>query len=134
MGASKKCVLGMLVFVALTLTMVEKALAWRKDSKASQSQSAVNEGVVKEEKQSPAEIAKQQQLEQQKNILIANINAMRNQEITANVLQQLLNREVTELRRMQAVFCDQYGLNPDKWRQGLYEYDVNKGSFIEKTK
>ena len=130
----KKVVVGMLVFMALTLTMVEKALAWGKDVKTGQPQKITSEGVVKEAQPSPAEIARQQQLEQQKNILIANINAMRNQEITANVLQQLLNREITELRRMQAVFCDQYGLNPDKWRQGIYEYNVNKGSFIEKTK
>ena len=79
-------------------------------------------------------VAKEQQQEREKNILIANINAMRNQEVTVNVLQQLLNRELTELRRMQAVFCDQYGLSVDKWRQGLYEYNAGKGKFVEKER
>ncbi len=33
---------------------------------------------------------------------------------------------------MEAVFCDHYNLDPDKYRAGKYQYDANTGKFIEK--
>jgi hypothetical protein len=71
------------------------------------------------------------QAAQEKEILIANINNMRNQEIRAAVLQQLLNEEIAKLRNLQALFCDKYKLDVDKFRQGLYRYDESQGKFVE---
>ena len=73
------------------------------------------------------------QANQEKDILIANINNMRNQEIRATVLQQLLNEEIAKLRNLQALFCDRYQLNVDKFRQGLYRYDEQQGKFVEQS-
>ena len=67
---------------------------------------------------------------QEKELLIANINNMRNQELRVAVLQQLLNEEVAKLRNVQAVFCDQYKLDIEKFRMGLYRYDDAKGKFV----
>ncbi|MCK5306067.1 MAG: hypothetical protein KAJ66_02955 [Candidatus Omnitrophica bacterium] len=75
-----------------------------------------------------------QEAKQEKDILVANINAMRNREIKVAVLQQLLNEEIANLRQMQAVFCDQYKLDPDKFRSGLYIYDEEKTKFVEREK
>jgi len=69
--------------------------------------------------------------QQQKDLLITNIVALRNQEARVIVLQQLLNEEISELRRTQAVFCDQYNLNLDTFRAGLYRYDETTGKFVE---
>jgi len=69
--------------------------------------------------------------EQEKNLLVSNINAMRNQEMRVMVLQQLLNEEYAKLVQMQAVFCDQYKLNPEKFRTGKYTFDDKTGEFIE---
>lgn len=71
------------------------------------------------------------QEQQEKDALIANIVALRNEEARVVVLQQLLNEEIARLRQMQAVFCDQYKLDPEKFRNGLYRYDEKAGKFIE---
>lgn len=71
--------------------------------------------------------------QREKDILISNIIALRNKEARAAVLQQLLNEELNSLNQMQAVFCDQYKLNPDKFRAGEYVYNEKEGKLIEKT-
>jgi hypothetical protein len=70
--------------------------------------------------------------QREKDVLIANIVALRNKETRVTVLQQLLNDEMNGLRRMQAVFCDQYKLDLNKFRAGQYVYDEEKGKFVEK--
>lgn len=70
-------------------------------------------------------------VKQEKEILIANINNMRNQELRVAILQQLLNEEMGKLRNTEAVFCDQYKLDIDKFRQGLYLYDDKQAKFVE---
>ncbi len=66
----------------------------------------------------------------EKEFLIANINNMRNQELRAAVLQQLLNEEIAKLRNSQAVFCDAYKLDIEKFRMGQYRYDDKQGKFV----
>jgi hypothetical protein len=68
---------------------------------------------------------------QEKELLIANLNNLRNQELRVAVLQQLLGEEINKLRNVQALFCDQYKLDVDKFRQGLYRYDEQKARFVE---
>ena len=80
---------------------------------------------AKEAAQGPVEAARQE-----KEALIANINNMRNQELRVAVMQQILNEEVAKLRNIQAVFCDAYKLDVDKFRQGLYRYDEKTGKFV----
>jgi len=80
---------------------------------------------VKQPAPTPVETARQE-----KEFLIANINNMRNQELRVAVLQQLLNEEVGKLRNVQAVFCDAYKLDIEKFRQGLYRYDEMQGKFV----
>lgn len=67
----------------------------------------------------------------EKTMLINNIQIMQNLEARVAVLQQLLNREVGDLRQMQAVFCDQYKLDIEKWRRGAYRYDDKQAKFVE---
>ncbi len=69
--------------------------------------------------------------QQEREALVANINNMNNQQLRVAVLQQLLNEEVAKLRNVQAVFCDQYGLDIEKFRNGLYRYDDKAGKFVE---
>lgn len=69
--------------------------------------------------------------EQAKQQLINDLGIMQNQEMRVIVLQQLLNREAADLRQAQAVFCDQYKLDVDKWRKGLYRYDDKQAKFVE---
>lgn len=64
----------------------------------------------------------------------ANINALQNQEMRVRVLQQLLNEEIVKLRQMEAVFCDRYNLDLEKYRAGKYRYDADNGKFIEEEK
>lgn len=68
---------------------------------------------------------------QEKDVLIAHINNMRNQELRVAILQQLFNEEIAKLRNVQALFCDRYKLDVDKWRKGLYRYDEKQGKFVE---
>lgn len=75
--------------------------------------------------------AQTEMAKQQKEILIADINNMRNQELRLAVLQQIINEEVAKLRNIQAVFCDQYKLDIEKFRKGLYRYDEKLGKFVE---
>ena len=67
---------------------------------------------------------------QEKELLAANINNLNNQQIKVAVLQQILTDEVGKLRNIQAVFCDAYKLDVDKFRQGLYRYDDKQGKFV----
>jgi len=71
---------------------------------------------------------------QEKEMLIANINNMRNQELKVAVLQQLLSEQVGQLRNIQAVFCDQYKLDIEKFRNGMYQYDEKQGKFVVQDK
>lgn len=68
---------------------------------------------------------------QEREMLIANFNNLRNQELRVAVLQQLLNEAVVQLRNIQAVFCDTYKLDVEKFRQGLYRYDDKEAKFVE---
>jgi len=70
--------------------------------------------------------------EETKNLLAANVNAMRNQELRVAVLQQILNEEGGKLTQMQALFSDQYKLDPEKLRAGKYQFDAKTGKFTEK--
>lgn len=81
-------------------------------------------------------MAQEQQVtreEQEKNTLISNVMALRNQETKVAVLEQIYNEQMQALKQMQAVFCDQYKLDPDKLRRGFYSYDEQQGKFVEKT-
>ena len=75
----------------------------------------------------PAVISSQEQ----KDLLVANVNNMRNQELRVGILQQLLNEEIAKLRNLQAVFCDQYKLDVEKFRKGQYRFDEPTGKFVE---
>jgi hypothetical protein len=68
----------------------------------------------------------------EKGVIISNINALRNQETRVAVLQQFLSEENAKLLKMQAVFCDQYSLDLDKFRAGKYQYNADDGEFSEK--
>ncbi|MBI4244972.1 MAG: hypothetical protein HY606_12855 [Planctomycetes bacterium] len=88
---------------------------------------AWTEEVKKEEKRLEIE----GRVQSEKDILVANINALRNQETRVTVLQQLLNEETANLRQMEAVFCDRYNLVPEKYRSGKYQYNADTGEFSE---
>ena len=81
--------------------------------------------VPTEQKQalSPQDQAKQQ--------VVNDLGLMQNQEVRVIVLQQVLSREAAELRQSQAVFCDSYKLDVEKWRKGLYRYDEKQAKFVE---
>jgi len=91
------------------------------------------------EKQKPAEssfpaaVVSAQQAVDEKQLLANNFAALQNQQARVMVLQQLLNREAANMRQMEAVFCDQYKLDPEKWRKGLYRYDEKAGKFLEQA-
>ena len=72
------------------------------------------------------------QEEMQRDVLIANITALRNQELRVAVLQQLMDEETAQLMRMQAIFSDQYNLDTGKFRAGMYIYDEKAGKFVER--
>jgi hypothetical protein len=80
---------------------------------------------AKQPASTPVETARQE-----KQLLITNINNLNNQQLRVAVLQQLLNEEVAKLRNTQAVFCDQYKLDIEKFRMGQYRYDDAKGKFV----
>ena len=71
--------------------------------------------------------------DQEKQVMIGSLRAMQNQEVRVLVLQDLFNREAADLRQTQAVFCDQYKLDLEKWRKGLYRYDTKQDKFVEQT-
>lgn len=70
-------------------------------------------------------------VKQEKDILIANINGMRNQELRVTILQQIVSEEVGKLRNLEVVFTDHYKLDVDKFRRGLYRYDDKLGKIVE---
>lgn len=72
------------------------------------------------------------QEQQQRDVLIANLTALRNQELRVAVLQQLIDEETAQLMRMQAIFSDQYNLDANKLRAGMYIYDDQAGKFVER--
>lgn len=106
----------LLSLVAVMLLCAAPAFA--KDNKGKKEE-------VKAPVPTPVEMARQE-----KEFLIANINNMRNQELRVAVLQQLLNEEVGKLRNVQAVFCDTYKLDIEKFRMGQYRYDEGQGKFV----
>jgi len=77
------------------------------------------------------EDAEQQALQQQIQILKTNIAALRAKQARAAILKQLLDEELADLRQMQAVFCDQYNLDINKFRAGLYRFNEEKAMFEE---
>ena len=83
---------------------------------------------------SGATLAQQQRTpeEMQRDVLISNITALRNQELRVAILQQLMDEETSQLMRMQAIFSDQYNLDTNKFRAGMYIYDEKIGKFVER--
>ncbi len=77
------------------------------------------------------EQAQQEQLKKQMDILRNNVAALQGKQARVAVLRQLLEEELSDLRQMQAVFCDQYNLNPDKFRAGLYRFNEELNRFEE---
>lgn len=59
------------------------------------------------------------------------LNALEMQRMTVTVLQLQLTKELNAWRQMEAVFCDKYGLNVDKWRKQLYRFDPKENKFVE---
>lgn len=86
---------------------------------------------VKSAEAKPQQALTQTDKDRQREVLIADINNMRNQELRLAVLQQIINEEVAKLRNIQAVFCDQYKLDIEKFRKGLYRYDEKQEKFVE---
>ena len=83
----------------------------------------------------PAAPAANAQADQQKQAVIANFSALQNREVRVVILQQLIEREAQELKKMEAAFCENYKLDVEKWRRGEYRYDEKLGKFVEnKTK
>lgn len=125
--------------LAVMVVMLSCSPIWAKWGKQEKKVVTAQTESEKEEIISPAENtasqeATQEQVtkQQERDMLIANINALRNQEVRVAVLQQLLNEEIARLRQVQAVFCDQYKLDPEKFRTGLYIYDETQEKFIER--
>jgi len=114
---NKKAVVAAAVMVAVVM-MVMVNFAQAKDEKGKTEVAA-----QAQQMQSPAEQAKA--------MLVGNLQAMQSQEVRLMVLQQLLAREAGDLRQMQAVFCDQYKLDVEKWRKGLYRYNDKEAKFTE---
>ena len=108
------------IFIVLVLTFVcaNPALLLAQEQKS-------DKPAKEENRVSAADKAKQE-----KDILIANINGLRNQDLRVIILQQILNEEVGKLRNVEAVFADQYKLDVEKFRQGLYRYDDKLGKIV----
>ncbi|MFH1458501.1 MAG: hypothetical protein ABIG31_04965 [Candidatus Omnitrophota bacterium] len=114
-------------FIVLTVLFMACGLCFAKDAKKAKKQPKESATPAAAVQQQPPVINKQEE----KDLLIANVNNMRNQELRAAVVQQLLNEEIAKLGNLQSVFCDQYKLDVDKFRKGLYRYDENTGKFEE---
>ena len=105
-----------LLVVAIAMVSIAAVLpVWTEEAKKEEKRVEIERGVQSE-----------------KDILVTKINTLRNQEMRVTVLQQLLNEATAQLRQMEAVFCDQYNLDLDKYRAGKYQYDANAGKLIEK--
>ncbi len=67
-------------------------------------------------------------------IMQENISKIRNQEIVVQVLAGQYNKELAELRKMEAIFCDIFKLDLEKWRKGEYlkqEKFDDKNTYID---
>ncbi|MBU0650297.1 hypothetical protein KKC59_00140 [bacterium] len=64
-------------------------------------------------------------------MLEQNIGNLRSQEIVVQVLANQYNKELAELRKMEAVFCDVYKLDVNLWRTGKYVWDQEVSNFVE---
>ena len=109
----------------LFLSLVVAALLCVQPVLAKEKAKAKEEAKQPVQAPTPVDIARQE-----KELLVANINNLNNQQLRVAVLQQLLNEEVAKLRNVQAVFCDQYKLDIEKFRMGLYRYDDKQGKFV----
>jgi len=119
------------IFVILAMVLLSLTLAFAKDRKEKESAAKLAQQTspaTQTQTQTPA-MPTEQDLARQE--LIANLNGMRNQELRVAILQQLLNEESGKLLNIQAVFCDRYRLDVEKWRNGLYRYDEKQGKFVE---
>ena len=63
--------------------------------------------------------------------LAQNLQILQSEQSRVVVLQDLLNREATQLQQLQEQFCKLYGLNIKKWRDGAYQYDTQSNRFYE---
>ncbi len=70
----------------------------------------------------------QEQLNQER--LQQDISRIKSQEVVVQVLAAQYNKELAELRRMEAIFCDVYKLDIDIWRKGQYRWNNEKGKFV----
>lgn len=70
--------------------------------------------------------------DEEKTVLKENIEKLRGQSIVVQVLANQYNKELAELRRMEAVFCDVFKLDIDKWRAGQYVFNQEEGRFVLK--
>ncbi len=61
-----------------------------------------------------------------------NYRGLEEQHMVVMVMARQYNKELVELRRMEAVFCDFYGLDVTKWHDNGYVWDEGKQSFIER--
>lgn len=120
------------VIIVAALVIAAAAVSWAQAAKSEKNKGKAKAASLQ------APMAREEQVssfgaqaEAEKKLLISNIQAMQNQEARVAVLQQLLSREIGDLRQVQAVFCDQYKLEVEKWRGGLYRYDDKQGKFVE---
>jgi len=118
----KKLLLG-LGIIALVCMVFNVAEAKDKDSLEAQGAPQKEQAIAAAPDQTAGE---------QKQALINNFTILQNREARVVVLQQLLNREMEEMRKMEAAFCDNYKLDVDKWRRGGYIYDEKEGKFVER--
>lgn len=108
-----------IVVSILALVCVNTAVLLAKDSNKTKAAEVEN--------QAPA-VDKEKQ---EKDMLIANINNLRNQELRVTILQQILNEEIAKWRNSEAVFADQYKLDLEKFRKGAYKFDDKSGKIVE---
>lgn len=113
-----------LTVLLLALLCVQPVFAKAKDK-------AKDKKEAKQPAQSLAQAGQMDLVKQEKDILIVNITNMRNQELRVAVLQQLLTEASAMLDNVQAAFCNQYKLDIQKLRQGLYRYDEKENKFVE---
>lgn len=61
-----------------------------------------------------------------------NFARLQDQNIVVQVLAAQYNKELAELKRTEAIFCDFYNLDVELWRQNKYRWDEKSGQFILK--
>ncbi len=97
--------------------------------------SLVGVNVWAAEEKKPAAPAAATPTEEQRKAFIqqvkANAAGMNLQEVTVQVLGMQYQKELNNLQQMQAVFCDSYKLDVNKFRQGRYRFDEKTGKFNE---